>query len=393
MMRRSGRSGVQSLMCAILGIALISPGLFGQGKSLADLYRTGKVRFVSEITITDATMGGKDFFVAPSDLAFDDQGTIYVCDSRANNIKVFDATGKYLKTVGKTGQGPGDLNYPVEIEFSAGKLYIRELMNSRISIFDQEGNFIKSVPILEVGISWWNIAALPDGRFVVEREITNIRNPRQPQECLIELYSSEFEFVKSIYSRNIWRNKYITEPRTTNVPVPFAPLVYWRQTSAGRIVIGYSEKYEVEIHDPDRGKIRSFIHDYRPAEVTSTDKEQYFKGMTTMYSSSSGVRSTQRGAADYIVKLTEFPKFKPAFNAIQIDPEDNIWIRPWSVNQIGVQSFDVFMPDGTFIGKVELGKDSIFPSRIVRQKSGFWGIKMNADGEYSISKMRIEAEK
>jgi len=376
-----------------IGVALCAFLVDAQAQSLADLYKTGKIKFVPEITITDEAMGGKDFFNNPADLALDDRGNLFVCDSRANNIKVFDASGKYLRTIGKAGQGPGDFNYPVEIEFAAGRFYIRELMNGRVSILDREGAFLKSILIQEVGTIWWNIAALPDGRFVVEKEKTNIQNPGQPQECRIELYSSEFEFTKPVYTQKIWRNKYIREPKTTNVPIPFSPMVYWNTTSEGKIVVGYSEKYEIELHDPDRGKTGYFSHTYRPVEVTSADKEQYFKGMGMTYSSSSGVSSVQRGAPDYIVKLTEFPKFKPPYNAIRIDPEDNIWVRLWSADPGGGSSFDAFKPDGTFIGTVKLAKDSLFPYRLVRQKAGFWGITVDKDGEFAIAKMRIEPAK
>jgi hypothetical protein len=66
----------------------------GQDKSLAEVFRTGKVRFIPELMITDKSMAGKDFFIQLSDLALDDQGCLYVSDSKANNIKKFDAAGR-----------------------------------------------------------------------------------------------------------------------------------------------------------------------------------------------------------------------------------------------------------------------------------------------------------
>ncbi len=43
---------------------------FGQQKSLADIYKTGKVRFVPEITIDDSTLPKDIFFVGYGDIAF-----------------------------------------------------------------------------------------------------------------------------------------------------------------------------------------------------------------------------------------------------------------------------------------------------------------------------------
>jgi hypothetical protein len=279
----------------------------------------------------------------------------------------------------------------VEIEFAGERFYVRELMNGRVSILDREGVFLKSVSLQESGTIWWNMAALPDGRLVVEKEKTNIDKPGLPQECSIEIYSREFSFVKALFQQKIWRNKYIKEPRTTNVPVPFAALVYWHAAADGKVAIGYSEKYELGIYDPDKGLLRTILRDYRPLEVTSKDKEQYFKGMGFAYSSSSGMTTQQRGAPDFIVKLTEFPKFKPPYNNIRIDPEGNICVRVNAADESSGASFDAFAPDGGFISRVKLVEGSIFPYRLVRQNSAFWTVTMDKNGEYAIVKMRIEA--
>ena len=387
------KSRISILLGMTAGIWIIASLVFGQSKSFADIYKTGKIKFVPEITITDEAMGGRDFFNNAVDLALDDRGNVFVCDSRANNIKVFDSEGKYLKTIGKAGQGPGDFNYPVEIEFVGGRFYVRELMNGRVSILDREGVFLKSVSLQESGTIWWNMAALPDGRLIVEKEKTNIDKPGLPQECSIEIYSGEFSFVKTLYQQKIWRNKYIKEPRTTNIPIPFAALVHWHTAADGTIAIGYSEKYEIGIYDPDKGLLKTILHDYRPSEVTSKDKEQYFKSMGFTYSNSSGMTTQQRGAPDFIVKLTEFPKFKPPYNNIRIDPEGNIWVRVYAADESSGASFDAFTPDGRFISRVKLAEDSIFPYRLVRQNNAFWTITMDKNGEYAIAKMRIEAAK
>jgi hypothetical protein len=70
-------------------------------------------------------------------------------------------------------------------------------------------------------------------------------------------------------------------------------------------------------------QISSFKHKYIPVKVTKEDKEQFFAGMVV----SSPGGGQQQGAPDYIVKNTEFPKTKPAFDDIKCDPEGNIWVH------------------------------------------------------------------
>jgi len=392
-MRNAKRSAAIGIIVSIAGIWITATFVSGQTRSLVELYKTGKIRFVPEITIADAAMGGKDFFSRLSDLAVDGRGFVYVCDSQAGNLKVFDPEGKYVKTLGRPGQGPGEFNYPTEVEIQKGRLFVRELRNGRVSLLEMDGTYISSIPIVEVGTIWWRMAVLPDGRVIAEREKTHIQEPKLPQEWRLELFSADLQFRKLIYAKNIWRNKYISEPRRTNVPVPFAPLVYWDVRSDGKIVIGDSGAYSIEIHDLEKGKLSEFTHAYKPVPVTASDKDAYFKGMGMTFGSSSGVTTTSRGAADYIVKLTEFPKFKPAFINLTVNPDNDIWVRPNLADESAGSAFDAFGPSGEFFGRVKLAGEAVFPYRIIWIKGGFWTIMVDKEGEYSIVKCRIEAEK
>ena len=79
---------------------------------LAELYKTGKVRFEQEFVLDDSTMPGDTFFKSLGTVACDAEGNIYVVDSGAKNIKKFNSHGKFLKTIGREGQGPGEFLAP-----------------------------------------------------------------------------------------------------------------------------------------------------------------------------------------------------------------------------------------------------------------------------------------
>jgi hypothetical protein len=56
--------------------------------------------------LDDDTLPEDLFFESPSTVSCDLEGNIYVVDSGAKNIKKFDAQGKFLKIIGREGQGP-----------------------------------------------------------------------------------------------------------------------------------------------------------------------------------------------------------------------------------------------------------------------------------------------
>lgn len=387
------RRSIAAIAAALLSISLtgaMSRAAAGQGQTLADIFRTGTVRFVPELTISDEAMAGKAFFSQISDIAMDDKGNLYAADSKENNIKKFDRSGTFLGTIGRAGQGPGEFNYPIEIEFSKGRLYVRELFNSRISILDGKGVYLNSVRIDRQAGQWWNMSALPDGRFVVQREVTNFQDPNAAQEVFIDLFSSELEFMKTLYRHVVRRNKYISEPVRTNVPIPFAAQVHYDITPDGKALIAHSGEYEIEVHDPDKGKVTSFTQSYTPVEVTAEDKELYFKGMVSSLGGPSGTVAQKQGAPDYIINNTEFPRTKPPFLDIKSDLEGNIWVQlngPTITK--GGPEMDVFNRQGQHIARVRIQPGGFFPYRMVPVPGGFWTIRHNEEGEVDLVRFRI----
>ena len=47
------------------------------------------------------------------DIQADARGNIYVLDSGATRIQKYDKNGKYLQTIGRQGQGPGEFQRPI----------------------------------------------------------------------------------------------------------------------------------------------------------------------------------------------------------------------------------------------------------------------------------------
>jgi DNA-binding beta-propeller fold protein YncE len=69
---------------------------------------------------------------------------IFVSDTGNQRIVVFDYDGNPLYTFGKAGIGKGEFQFPYGITVdNSGQLYVADLANGKISIFDQTGKFIK----------------------------------------------------------------------------------------------------------------------------------------------------------------------------------------------------------------------------------------------------------
>ena len=72
-------------------------------------------------------------------------GRLYVPDVGNHRISVFDLAGKFLFDFGGPGIAPGKFNTPEAAKFGPdGYLYVSDLKNDRIQVFDADGKFLRS---------------------------------------------------------------------------------------------------------------------------------------------------------------------------------------------------------------------------------------------------------
>lgn len=155
----------------IIGVSVLFLCAFSAHQiPLSESYKTGKIRFVQELVLDDGSMPENLFFERPTSVVCDQDDNIYVLDSDANNIKKFDSNGKFMRIIGREGQGPGEFNNPYYLTYAKDRLVVWDLSNRRLCAFTPEGKFIKSSNIPYDEGSVRKLRSLPTGEIVVEKE-------------------------------------------------------------------------------------------------------------------------------------------------------------------------------------------------------------------------------
>ncbi len=72
------------------------------------MYNREIFHFEEELCIGEAEGDEKYMFTQIASICVDDEGRIFVADWKESHIKVFDKDGRYLMTIGRKGQGPGE---------------------------------------------------------------------------------------------------------------------------------------------------------------------------------------------------------------------------------------------------------------------------------------------
>jgi len=91
--------------------------------------------------------GRENEFKQPTGLAVDDKkGILYVTDTHKHQIFVLNnKTGEIIRTIGKRGKADGEFNFPAYITLDKkGNLYVVDIMNGRVQVFDPEGRFLRT---------------------------------------------------------------------------------------------------------------------------------------------------------------------------------------------------------------------------------------------------------
>src|SRR5258708_12395067 len=99
-----------------------------------------------------ATRGQAGQINQPTDVAGGPKGEVFVAQGQtpgANGdprVLKFDKNGKFLKSWGGKGKGPGqfDVAHGIAIDAS-GRLWVADRENQRVQIFDQDGNYLKEL--------------------------------------------------------------------------------------------------------------------------------------------------------------------------------------------------------------------------------------------------------
>lgn len=120
------------------------------------------------VTLGERGVPGDDaiHFNKPSDIYVAPDGSLFVADGHDaggnNRIVKLSPDGEFVMQWGETGDGPGQFRDPHALAMdSQGRLFVGDRGNSRIQIFDQEGNYLET----------WTQFGRPSGIFIDANDI------------------------------------------------------------------------------------------------------------------------------------------------------------------------------------------------------------------------------
>jgi sugar lactone lactonase YvrE len=138
-------------------------------------------------------IGGQDVedsnlaFKAGLDVVLDSTGNMYILDSGNQRIQKLDVQGKFIQSIGRKGQGPGEFEFPYSLDVDdQDAIYAYDFNNRKIQVFTSEGKISKAIKFS--GFSMSHIRVLRSGLIVMGGDLGGLRAFMQKkQQPLIEI--------------------------------------------------------------------------------------------------------------------------------------------------------------------------------------------------------------
>jgi hypothetical protein len=279
----------------------------------------------------------------------DSQGRIFVLRTEKGEghfLFLFDDQGRFLKSFGRMGQGPGELQFPRFLALDdLDQVLIHD--NGSLSRFDKDGNFLAAEALVDPG----PVQRGPGGDLLLKSTSMNPEGEKVIFSSAIMRLGADSreQGVLDAY-------KVAIKPDEIN---PIEPS-FWAAASRERtFVANESRGYEIRVYDRNGSLVRIIRKDYQPVPVSEAYREKTIKLF--------GPRFQGR---------LHFPNNLAPFQSLTADENGRLLVATFELgDKPGEFLFDIFDEDGVFVGRKSL--------RAVIWESALW-IRMKADKLYAL---------
>lgn len=309
---------------------------------------SGRWQLVLERTVQPAE-GEPGELRNPGDLALGDDGTLLVVDDKPAGVSVFDPAGKFLRTIGHEGDGPGEFRAAF-IALRGDTLAMQDPRSQRASFFSvATGQLLGQRPTVccyyggigidAAGRAVAPVMVAPDSlhpsagfiRFSLDgRTLDTTRVPERKRDAskdwrVKEGKNLKFTMTPPLSARNI----HAVDPR-------------------GGFLTGWSGEYLLRTTTNGADTVALFGRAYAKVPVSAAEKAAIIEERVQNNKSWTAEASLREGfQADGI------PNERPAFEQLAVDRDGHRWVRR-SLADTTVVEYDLFDARGVWLDIVRV---------------------------------------
>jgi hypothetical protein len=316
-----------------------------------DEWRVGAVP-----TLTIGAVDGNPalmFSLVQSALRLPDGG-IVVADAGSNQLRFFDGAGRFVRAVGREGDGPGEFRFLGSIWRRPGDTLVVRDFAPRLQYFDPHGRYLGAMPLTALrgdvaGLAEDGTLLLLNGRShgredagrVLADSIVLTRY--EPSEGTLTRLHSVLQERWGLHAGGYYSFPYL----------PFSAKGAW-VVGDDRFIAGSARTGEVLVWQSDGRLVQRIRWSGARRPVTADDRVRYREAELASEEDPNQRRRTEQFLAE-----APWADSMPAFRSLKLDTDGNLWVEryraPWETQR----SWQVFAADGRWLGRVETPSDFV----------------------------------
>ncbi len=311
-------------------------------------------RLVESLRIGSAVAEEPDAFGNVVSFTLDGLGRLWIGDSQAKDIRVFDADGRFVRTVGQPGEGPGEFGSVGSVQRGPeGHIWITDSDLGRYEVFDTAGTRIGGHRMpLRFGGFWRNGMFFQVDYPDEDTDRRAYRIYRQAANGILEPDGRVFELLDpppdppEIEYSDGTVSWIIPAPFTRNYDWALGPdFDFWWSDGQDR-----GARYKIHHIDLASGDtLRTIVRQYEPVTVSDAERVAAVERTLQNVRVDRGVRSARRPSER---AMRVVPHEYPPFQSFYRSRDGTLWVRRYIAE--GVESFDIFDDEGRYLGQPEL---------------------------------------
>ncbi len=341
-------------------------------------------------------------------------------------IRQYDASGRYIRSFGRTGQGPGEYTQPRGLaQLSDGRVLVLDNGQNKIIVYSPQGQYVEQRTIVRglIGPSTMEEPLIADTAGYIYRAIAARARATGESPFTIPLaYErslSDGRIVDSIMpptfpTGTVMGRALFTAFRSPGSSVSmylhYWPEPFWTISPLGYVITGVPSRYAVDLRIPVAGdpairprwkegdRVVSIRREVPPVPVIDAERAQHRAMITTIL---------KLHQPDWTWKAPDIPRVKPAYSLLKAALDGRIWVlvaqpsvprvppladpagcEPCKLHFKETNVVDIFEPDGTYVGQVRMSDSVRFYSMVLRGDNA-WGVVKGPNDVPLVKRWRI----
>lgn len=289
-----------------------------------------------------------------------DDGRVVVANQSSSELLLFDAAGRFLHSIGREGDGPGEFRDISHLVYCGGdSITVYDRRTLRASVLTLDGEFAGSFAppsLVEHGVWPRVIACRPDGATLVVgwgRSPPSEAGPRRSRPIAPVLFLAGVDARPALlgeFPGNEWQVWVDAEGTGWRGAAPFG-----KRTS---IVLGDSSVYvalgdahEIVEHDRAGSVLRRIRWSASAVPVTREDRSAFEAALLD------SLPAERLRLTKSLIRRIEYPEHMPSHGEVMIDRSRHLWVEEYRWRDDDPASWLVFGPRGRLLGAVAMPPD------------------------------------